>query len=88
MKVLDLHKGAVLDNKDLPVRRNDLGVRGIFRKIFFKGRNIFNGLYVRVDELPFIVSNEQVLAALPKNERHLNRQFPVDTYNKYRKTTA
>lgn len=88
MKVLDLHKGAVLDNKDLPARRNDLGVRGIFRKIFFKGRNIFNGLYVRVDELPFIVSNEQVLAALPKNERHLNRQFPVDTYNKYRKTTA
>ena len=30
MKVLDLHKGAVLDNKDLPERRNDLGVRGIF----------------------------------------------------------
>ena len=28
MKLLHLRKGAVLDNKDLPARRNDLGVKG------------------------------------------------------------
>ena len=88
MKLLHLRKGAVLDNKDLPARRNDLGIKGILKKIFFKDSKIFNGRYVRVDELPFSVSNEQLFAALPKNKRHLNRQFPVNAYSKYQKTTA
>lgn len=88
MKVLHLQRGAVLNDKDLPARRNDLGIKGILRKIFFKNSKIFNGRYVRVDELSFPISSEQIFAALPKNERHLNRQFPVDAYNKYRRTTA
>lgn len=88
MKVLHLHKGAVLDNEDLPARRNDLGIKGILKKIFFQNSKIFQGRYIRLDELNFPVSNEKLFAALPKSAHHHDRQFPVDAYNNYKKTTA
>lgn len=80
--LLSCNKGDVLVDEDLPARRNDLGIKGILKDIFFQNSNIFNGRYVRLDELPFKISNEQLLADLPKAKQRTPK-FPVDAYNKY-----
>lgn len=85
MHLLSCNKGDVLVDEDLPARRNDLGIKGILKDIFFQNSNIFNGRYVRVDELPFKLSNEQLFADLPKVKQRTPK-FPVDAYNKYLKS--
>lgn len=85
MDLLSCNKGDVLVNEDLPARRNDLGIMGILKDIFFQNSNIFNGRYVRLDELTFKISNEQLLADLPKAKQRTPK-FPVDAYNKYLKS--
>ena len=84
MHLLSCSKGDVLVDEDLPARRNDLGIKGILKDIFFQNSNIFNGRYVRVDELPFKLSNEQLLADLPTTKQRIPK-FPIDAYNKNRK---
>ena len=82
MNLLSLNRGDVLVDDDLAARRNDLGIKGILKDIFFQNSNVFNGRYVRVDELPFKISNEQLLADLPKNKQRTPK-FPIDAYNEY-----
>ncbi len=82
MNLLSLNRGDVLIDEDLPARRNDLGIKGILKDIFFQNSNVFNGRYVRVDELPFKISNEQLFADLPKNKQRTPK-FPIDAYNEY-----
>ncbi len=48
MNLTSLNRGDVLDDEDLPRRRNDLGIKGILKEIFFQNSNVFNGRYVRV----------------------------------------
>lgn len=83
MQLLSCNKGDVLVDQDLPARRNDLGIKGILKDIFFQNSNIFNGRYIRVDELPFKISNEQLFADLPKTKQRIPK-FPIDAYNKHR----
>lgn len=85
MNLLSLNRGDVLVDEDLPARRNDLGIKGILKDIFFQNSNVFNGRYVRVDELPFKISNEQLLADLPKNKQRMPK-FPIDAYKRHRKS--
>ena len=35
MNLLHCNKGAILDDEDLPAKRNDLGIKGILKDIFF-----------------------------------------------------
>lgn len=85
MNLLSLNRGDILVDEDLPARRNDLGIKGILKDIFFQNSNVFNGRYVRVDELPFKISNEQLLADLPKTKQR-TPNFPIDAYKKHRKS--
>lgn len=87
MDLLALQKGAVLADEDLPVKRNDLGIKGILNNIFFHN-STFNGKYVKLDELSFKISNDKLFDALPKNENRTIPPFPVVTYIEYSKTTA
>lgn len=85
MNLLSLNRGDVLIDDDLAARRNDLGIKGILKDIFFQNSNVFNGRYVRVDELPFKISNEQLFADLPKTKQRIPN-FPIDAYKKQRKS--
>ena len=85
MNLLSLNRGDVLVDDDLAARRNDLGIKGILKDIFFQNSNVFNGRYVRVDELPFKISNEQLFADLPKIKQRIPN-FPIDAYKKYRRS--
>jgi hypothetical protein len=85
MNLLSLNRGDVLVDDDLAARRNDLGIKGILKDIFFQNSNVFNGRYVRVDELPFKISNEQLFADLPKTKQRIPN-FPIDAYKKHRKS--
>ena len=82
MNLLSLNRGDVLGDEDLPARRNDLGIKGILKDIFFQNSNVFNGRYVRVDELPFKISNEQLFADLPKAKQRTPK-FPTTAYKEY-----
>lgn len=82
MNLLSLNRGDILVDEDLPARRNDLGIKGILKDIFFQNSNVFNGRYVRVDELPFKISNEQLFADLPKTKQRTPK-FPIDAYKEY-----
>lgn len=82
-----LNKGTVLNDTDLPRKRNDLGIKGILKDIFFLNSKIFNGSYVRISELPFKISNEQLLAALPTAKQRTPR-FPVEAYREHGKNPS
>lgn len=88
MDLLELPKGAVLDDEDLPAKRNDIGIKGLLKNIFFRNSNVFNGRYVKIDELPFKISNDKLFDVLPKNEGHTIPPFPINTYIKYGKISA
>lgn len=88
MNLLELPKGALLDDEDLPAKRNDIGIKGLLKNIFFTNSNVFNGRYVKTDELPFKISNDKLFGVLPKNEGHTIPPFPINAYIKYRKITA
>lgn len=88
MDLLELPKGAILDDEDLPAKRNDIGIKGLLKNIFFRSSNVFNGRYVKIDELPFKISNDKLFDVLPKNEGHTIPPFPVDAYIKYGKISA
>ncbi len=81
MHLLHLDKGAILDDADLARKRNDLGIKGILKDIFFLNSKIFNGKYVKISELPFTLSNEELLASLPKSKQKTPK-FPVEAYRK------
>jgi hypothetical protein len=82
-----LNKGAILNDADLPRKRNDLGIKGILKDIFFLNSKIFNGSYVKISELPFKISNEQLLAALPTTKQRTPR-FPVEAYRAHGKNPS
>ena len=82
-----LNKGDILNDADLPRKRNDLGIKGILKDIFFLNSKIFNGRYVRISELPFKISNEQLLAALPITKQRTPR-FPVEAYRAHGKNPS
>ena len=88
MDLLELPKGAVLDDEDLPAKRNDIGIKGLLKNIFFTNSNVFNGRYVKIDELTFKISIDKLFDVLPKNEGHTIPPFPINAYIEYRKITA
>lgn len=88
MDLLELPKGAILDDEDLPAKRNDIGIKGLLKNIFFRNSNVFNGRYVKIDELPFKISNNKLFDILPKNEGHTIPPFPINAYIKYGKISA
>jgi hypothetical protein len=81
MHLLYLDKGAILDDADLARKRNDLGIKGILKDIFFLNSKIFNGSYVKISDLPFTLSNEELLASLPKAKQKIPK-FPAEAYKK------
>ena len=82
-----LNKGTILNDADLPRKRNDLGIKGILKDIFFLNSKIFNGSYVKISELPFKISNEQLLAVLPTAKQRTPR-FPVEAYREHGKNPS
>lgn len=82
MHLLSLNKGAILNDPDLPRKRNYLGIKGVLKDIFFLNSKIFNGKYVKINELPFKISNEQLLASLPTTKQQIPK-FPVKAYKEH-----
>jgi hypothetical protein len=87
MHLLSLNRGAILNDPDLPRKRNYLGIKGILKDIFFLNSKVFNGKYVKINELPFKISNEQLLASLPTTKQQIPK-FPMEAYKEHGKNPS
>lgn len=77
-----IHKkaGDIIDDPELADRRNDLGIKGILKDIFFRNKNTFNGLYVKLDQLPIKICQKQLLESLPPKQQPRQLPFPTVDY--------
>ncbi|WP_075882646.1 hypothetical protein [Candidatus Protochlamydia sp. W-9] len=80
MNLIHKKAGDVIDDSELADRRNDLGIRGILKDIFFRNKNIFNGLYVKLDQLPIKMCQKQLLEVLSPKQQPRQLPFPTDEY--------
>jgi hypothetical protein len=80
MNLIHKKAGDIIDDPDLADRRNDLGIRGILKNIFFRNKNIFNGFYVNLDQLPIKICQKQLLEALPPKQQPRQLSFPTTEY--------
>ncbi len=61
MNLLSLNRGDVLVDDDLAARRNDLGIKGILKDIFFQNSNVFNASFPIVKMMTNIFSRSDML---------------------------